>query len=75
MYIICTGTCVYINLLMLKTNVYTKLVNLYDFRLFEYKFAIIFVIAVGLFNVVEFFFKSVVILHLILMEGDSLINI
>lgn len=73
MYIICT--CVYINLLMLKTNVYTKLVNLYDFRLFEYKFAIIFVIAVGLFNVVEFFFKSVVILHLILMEGDSLINI
>lgn len=66
-------TCVYINLLMLKTNVYTKLVNLYDFRLFEYKFAIIFVIAVGLFNVVEFFFKSVVILHLILMEGDSLI--
>lgn len=68
-------TCVYINLLMLKTNVYTKLVNLYDFRLFEYKFAIIFVIAVGLFNVVEFFFKSVVILHLILMEGDSLINI
>lgn len=60
---------------MLKTNVYTKLVNLYDFRLFEYKFAIIFVIAVGLFNVVEFFFKSVVILHLILMEGDSLINI
>lgn len=74
MYIICTGTCVYINLLMLKTNVYTKLVNLYDFRLFEYKFAIIFVIAVGLFNVVEFFFKSVVILHLILMEGDSLIN-
>lgn len=67
-------TCVYINLLMLKTNVYTKLVNLYDFRLFEYKFAIIFVIAVGLFNVVEFFFKSVVILHLILMEGDSLIN-
>lgn len=74
MYIICTGTCVYINLLMLITNVYTKLVNLYDFRLFEYKFAIIFVIAVGLFNVVEFFFKSVVILHLILMEGDSLIN-
>lgn len=73
MYIICTGTCVYINLLMLITNVYTKLVNLYDFRLFEYKFAIIFVIAVGLFNVVEFFFKSVVILHLILMEGDSLI--
>lgn len=73
MYII--YTCVYINLLMLKTNVYTKLVNLYDFRLFEYKFAIIFVIAVGLFNVVEFFFKSVVILHLILMEGDSLINI
>lgn len=72
MYII--YTCVYINLLMLKTNVYTKLVNLYDFRLFEYKFAIIFVIAVGLFNVVEFFFKSVVILHLILMEGDSLIN-
>lgn len=71
MYII--YTCVYINLLMLKTNVYTKLVNLYDFRLFEYKFAIIFVIAVGLFNVVEFFFKSVVILHLILMEGDSLI--
>lgn len=68
-------TCVYINLLILKTNVYTKLVNLYDFRLFEYKFAIIFVIAVGLFNVVEFFFKSVVILHLILMEGDSLINI
>lgn len=68
-------TCVYINLLMLKTNVYTKLVNLYDFRLFEYKFAIIFVIAVGLFNVVEFFFKSVVILHLILKEGDSLINI
>lgn len=67
-------TCVYINLLMLKTNVYTKLVNLYDFRLFEYKFAIIFVIAVGLFNVVEFFLKSVVILHLILMEGDSLIN-
>lgn len=67
-------TCVYINLLMLKTNVYTKLVNLYDFRLFEYKFAIIFVIAVGLFNVVEVFFKSVVILHLILMEGDSLIN-
>lgn len=67
-------TCVYINLLMLITNVYTKLVNLYDFRLFEYKFAIIFVIAVGLFNVVEFFFKSVVILHLILMEGDSLIN-
>lgn len=67
-------TCVYINLLMLKTNVYTKLVNLYDFRLFEYKFAIIFVIAVGLFNVVEFFFKSIVILHLILMEGDSLIN-
>lgn len=67
-------TCVYINLLMLKSNVYTKLVNLYDFRLFEYKFAIIFVIAVGLFNVVEFFFKSVVILHLILMEGDSLIN-
>lgn len=59
---------------MLKTNVYTKLVNLYDFQLFEYKFAIIFVIAVGLFNVVEFFFKSVVILHLILMEGDSLIN-
>lgn len=49
-------TCVYINLLMLKTNVYTKLVNLYDFRLFEYKFAIIFVIAVGLFNVVEVFF-------------------
>lgn len=74
MYIICTGTCVYINLLMLITTVYTKLVNLYDFRLFEYKFAIIFVIAVGLFNVVEFFFKSVVILHLILMEGDSLIN-
>lgn len=73
MYIIYTS--VYINLLMLKTNVYTKLVNLYDFRLFEYKFAIIFVIAVGLFNVVEFFFKSVVILHLILMEGDSLINI
>lgn len=73
MYII--YTCVYINLLMLMTNVYTKLVNLYDFRLFEYKFAIIFVIAVGLFNVVEFFFKSVVILHLILMEGDSLINI
>lgn len=73
MYII--YTCVYINLLMLKTNVYTKLVNLYDFRLFEYKFAIIFVIAVGLFNVVEVFFKSVVILHLILMEGDSLINI
>lgn len=73
MYIICT--CVYIDLLMLITNVYTKLVNLYDFRLFEYKFAIIFVIAVGLFNVVEFFFKSVVILHLILMEGDSLINI
>lgn len=72
MYII--YTCVYINLLMLKTNVYTKLVNLYDFRLFEYKFAIIFVIAVGLFNVVEFFLKSVVILHLILMEGDSLIN-
>lgn len=72
MYII--YTCVYINLLMLKTNVYTKLVNLYDFRLFEYKFAINFVIAVGLFNVVEFFFKSVVILHLILMEGDSLIN-
>lgn len=72
MYII--YTCVYIDLLMLKTNVYTKLVNLYDFRLFEYKFAIIFVIAVGLFNVVEFFFKSVVILHLILMEGDSLIN-
>lgn len=72
MYIIYTS--VYINLLMLKTNVYTKLVNLYDFRLFEYKFAIIFVIAVGLFNVVEFFFKSVVILHLILMEGDSLIN-
>lgn len=72
MYIICT--CVYIDLLMLITNVYTKLVNLYDFRLFEYKFAIIFVIAVGLFNVVEFFFKSVVILHLILMEGDSLIN-
>lgn len=72
MYII--YTCVYINLLMLKTNMYTKLVNLYDFRLFEYKFAIIFVIAVGLFNVVEFFFKSVVILHLILMEGDSLIN-
>lgn len=72
MYII--YTCVYINLLMLKTNVYTKLVNLYDFRLFKYKFAIIFVIAVGLFNVVEFFFKSVVILHLILMEGDSLIN-
>lgn len=72
MYII--YTCVYINLLMLITNVYTKLVNLYDFRLFEYKFAIIFVIAVGLFNVVEFFFKSVVILHLILMEGDSLIN-
>lgn len=72
MYII--YTCVYINLLMLKTNVYTKLVNLYDFRLFEYKFAIIFVIAIGLFNVVEFFFKSVVILHLILMEGDSLIN-
>lgn len=71
MYII--YTCVYINLLMLITNVYTKLVNLYDFRLFEYKFAIIFVIAVGLFNVVEFFFKSVVILHLILMEGDSLI--
>lgn len=59
---------------MLKTNVYTKLVNLYDFRLFEYKFAIIFVKAVCLFNVVEFFFKSVVILHLILMEGDSLIN-
>lgn len=73
MYIICT--CVYIDLLMLIANVYTKLVNLYDFRLFEYKFAIIFVIAVGLFNVVEFFFKSVVILHLILMEGDSLINI
>lgn len=72
MYII--YTCVYINLLMLITNVYTKLVYLYDFRLFEYKFAIIFVIAVGLFNVVEFFFKSVVILHLILMEGDSLIN-
>lgn len=68
MYII--YTCVYINLLMLKTNVYTKLVNLYDFRLFEYKFAIIFVIAVGLFNVVEFFFKSVVILHQILMEGN-----
>lgn len=73
MYIICT--CVYIDLLMLITNVYTKLVYLYDFRLFEYKFAIIFVIAVGLFNVVEFFFSSVVILHLILMEGDSLINI
>lgn len=41
---------------MVITNVYTKLVNLYDFRLFEYKFAIIFVIAVGLFDVVNIFF-------------------
>lgn len=67
--------CVYINLLMFIINVYIKLVNLYDFRFFEYKFVIIFVIVVGLFNVVEFFFKSVVILYLIFMEGDFLINI
>lgn len=43
---------------MVITNVYTKLVNLYDFRLFEYKFAIIFVIAVGLFDVVNIFFLN-----------------
>lgn len=54
MYIICI--CVYIDLLMFIINVYIKLVNLYDFRFFEYKFVIIFVIVVGLFNVVEFFF-------------------